>query len=214
MSGYDPMEELSVSLDSLERASSRRITVTPPPTDDFTTDIERPTADTESRSEPDVLSDEEGAGDVMEEEPATVALPTRRRGRGLAIRRPNGPMKAVTASLPAQLVDRVTELRLDAEVAGRSFKLTELFSAALLELPLKPTSVSALIDRYSAQLNFDRSSKDEGFLPERRLSTQITPDAAQRVATIVRAVYQDFGVKVSNKDLYAVALLNFLADRN
>ena len=71
-----------------------------------------------------------------------------------------------------------------------------------------------MIERYSPRFNFDRTTKDEGFLPEKRLSTQITPDAARHLAAVVRAVFQQYSVKLSNKDLYAIALLNELADRN
>ena len=47
MSGYEPMDELSASLDALDEAPKRRITVPPPPTDDFTEEIQRPTVDEE-----------------------------------------------------------------------------------------------------------------------------------------------------------------------
>lgn len=212
MSGYDPMEEFQASLESIDAEPRRRITVPPPPTDDFTVEIERPAVEEDAAAAEvdDAAVEQPRSIDV---EKATIALPTRGRGRGLAVRKPNGPMKSITASLPAHLVDRVTGLRLDAEVAGRSFKLTELFSSALLDLPSKPAAVAALIDRYSSQFNYDRTPRDEGFIEERRFSTQITPDAAQHVATVVRAVYQEYGSKLANKDLYAVALLSFLADR-
>lgn len=218
MTGYDPMEELGASLETIGEAPQRRVTVPPPPIDDFTAEVERPVeVEAGGESVEPVLDREQGASTSASARGAssvasTVSLPSRRRGRGLSIRRPNGPMKSITASLPAHLVDRVTALRLDADVEGRSFKLTELFSAALLELPAKPSAIAALVDRYSSQFNYERSARDEGFIEERRLSTQITPDAAKRVAAIVRAVYQDFGVKISNKDLYAVALLSLLAD--
>lgn len=214
MSGYDPMQEIQASLESMDEAPKRRITVAPPPTDDFTAETQRPhMGDTAAsgESEEDEMSQSRRAPDA---EAATIALPTRRRSQSLAVRTPNGPMKAITASLPAHLIDRVTGLRLDAEVAGRPFKLTELFSSALLELPLKPATIAAMVDRYASQFNYDRSPRDEGFIEEHRLSTQITPDAAQHVATVVRAVYQEFGIKLSNKDVYAVALLSFLADRS
>jgi hypothetical protein len=123
-------------------------------------------------------------------------------------------MKSITASLPEHLVDRVTALRLDAAVDGQPFKLTGLFSTALLGLPLKPSAISALVDRYGAQCNYDRTSADEDYLPEKRLSTQITADAARHVAAVVRATYQEYGVRISNKDLYAMALLNQLAARS
>ena len=123
-------------------------------------------------------------------------------------------MKQITASIPADVVERLTALRLDADVAGRGFKLTEFVSAALLALPSQPSRVAGLIERYSNQLNFELTSRDEGYLVEKRLSTQITPDAAQRVATIARDVYQSYGTKLSHKDIYAVALLNALATKS
>lgn len=211
MSGYDPMDEFQASLESMGDAPTRRITVPPPPTDDFTLEVERPVtedADVEETSVGEQIVEGSRPGPV---ETATIVLPARRRGQGLAVRKPNGPMKAITASLPGHLVDRITALRLDAEVAGRSFKLTELFSSALLDLPSKPAAIAALVDRYSSQFNYDRFPRDEGFIEERRLSTQITPDAAQHVATVVRAVYHEYGTKLANKDLYAVAVLSFLA---
>lgn len=216
MSGYDPMEELGKELDSLERSPRRKISVAPPPTDDFTAEVERPVQD--QSAEPPNSSDPgspESAGSPVasDHDVAVVALPTKRRRNGLATRSPNGPMKAVSVSLPAHIVERLTALRLDAEVAGHPLKLTEMVSTALLDLPLKPSAVAALVDRYSGSFNYDRSPRDVDFIEESRLSTQITPDAAQRVATIVRAVYQEYGSKLSNKDLYAVALLSFMAER-
>ena len=217
MSGYEPMDELSASLDALDEAPKRRITVPPPPTDDFTEEVQRPTVD-EEEAEDDKSGPVEGVDDglpvVADVVPTPRSAAVRGMRRGLAVRRPSGPMKAITASLPADVVDRLTQLRLDAEVEGKSFKLTEVVSAAVLSLPLRPSAVSSMIERYSAQFNFERTPKDEGFLPEKRLSTQITPDAARHLAAVVRAVYQQYSVKVSNKDLYAVALLAELADRD
>ena len=143
MSGYDPMEELGASLEALETPLKRRITIAPPPTDDFTVEIDRPSTAPESVDElpvaaPAITSARAGA-------PAS-----QRRGSGLVTRRPNGQMKSITASLPAHLVDRVTEMRLDAGVAGKSFKLTELLSTAVLDLPTKPTAVAAMVDRYAS----------------------------------------------------------------
>jgi hypothetical protein len=209
------MDELSASLEALDMTPKRRITVPPPPTDDYTEEISRPALDDENGAPDDVAPESESL-DVVADAPAPVVPRSgaaRPRGRGLAIRRPNGPMKAITASLPADIVDRLTQLRLDAEVEGKAFKLTEVVSAAVLSLPLKPSAVSGLIDRYSTQINYGRSTKDEGFLPEERLSTQITPDAARHLAAVVRAVYQQYSVKLSNKDLYAIALLEALANR-
>lgn len=214
MTSYDPMEELSRSLDSIDEKKDRRISVPPPPTDDFTAEIERPDVEADE-SDGDVAAPirTDGADSKVESERAEVALPLRRRGRGLAARAPGGSMKPISASLPAHLIQAITELRLDAEVAGRSFKLNEMLSGALLELPLKASAVSALVDRYSSQFNYGRTSRDDDFLDERRLSTQISPDAEQRVATIIRAVFQAYGVKLAKKDLYALAALNMLGQR-
>lgn len=212
MSGYDPMEELSTSLDSIEeKRKDRTISVPPPPIDDFTAEVERPASSDDRLDDAPV----EPSAEPVDVERATLALPSRSRGRGkgLAIRRPNGSMKAISADLPAHLVETVTELRLDADVEGRSFKLTELFSAALLDLPSKPSAVAALVDRYSSQFNYGRTSRDEGFLDETRFSTQITPDADKHVSTIVRAVYKEYGAKLARKDLYAIALLKAVAGR-
>jgi len=188
--------------------------VPPPPTDDFTEEIQRPEVNDEEDKSSPVEGVEDGLPVVADVVPRPTSAAARGLGRGLAVRRPNGPMKAITASLPADIVDRLTQLRLDAEVEGKSFKLTEVVSAAVLSLPLKPSAVSSMIERYSPRFNFDRTTKDEGFLPEKRLSTQITPDAARHLAAVVRAVFQQYSVKLSNKDLYAIALLNELADRN
>lgn len=201
MSGYEPMDELSSTLESLAPSPKRRITVPPPRSDDMPAAKPQRTTPTKSEARTDPP-------------PSAFSLPTRRRGTGLATRRPNGPMKSITASLPEHLVERVTALRLDADVDGTSFKLTELLSAALLELPLKPSAVAALVDRYSSQFNYELTSRDDGFVDEKRLSTQITPDAARRVAAVVRAVYQEYGIRLLNKDLYALALLSLLADRD
>lgn len=211
MSGYDPMEELGASLQSIDdKKKNRTISVPPPPTDDFTAEAVRPEADVEEAS-----ADVARAlpTDRSEVEQSVVAMPSHSRRVGLATRRPNGPMKAISADLPAHIVQSVTELRMDADVEGRSFKLTELLSAALLALPSKPSSVAALVDRYSAQFNYGRTSRDHDFLEETRLSTQITPDADKHLSTIVRSVYKEYGSKLSRKDLYAVALLNALAAR-
>ena len=210
MSSWNPMDELGDSLASIDAKKDRTISVPPPPTDDFTAEVERPDAPVETSEE----AGSEPAASSSEPEPV-IALPARSRGRGksrgLAIRRPIGPMKAISADLPAHLVETVTELRLDADVEGRPFKLTELMSASLLELPSRASQVAALCDRYAAQFNYGRMSRDDDFLEETRFSTQITPDADKHVSKIVRAVYKEYGAKMSRKDLYAVALLSALA---
>lgn len=210
MSGYDPMAELGASLEALEGKKERTVSVPPPPTDDFTEEVVRP--DVGNVADP-VAEPAATAPVPTVVERSGAPLPARSRRNGLASRRPNGPMKAISADLPAHLVQSVTELRMDADVEGRSFKLTEFFSRALLDLPAKASAVAALVDRYSAQFNYGRTSRDDDFLEETRFSTQITPDADKHVSRVVRAVYQQYGTKLSRKDLYAIALLTALASR-
>lgn len=230
MSGYEPMDELSATLDSLEHSQERRITVPPPtrPAEDDSAVAAKPTRDSHQRtSRVDAQAtptSPKSAGRTRAAAPRSTSAsgrasapastaPSQRALGGLGARRPTGPMKSITAALPEHVVDRVTSLRLDAAVDGQPFKLNELMSAALLGLPTKPSAVSALVDRYGAQCNYDRTSADDDFLSEKRLSTQITHDAARHVAAVVRAAYQEYGVRLSNKDLYAMALLKELSAR-
>lgn len=205
------MTELDAELEQ-SKTPSRTISVPPPPVDDFTTETARPTEEDDAGTTDVLESDDvEAASPVGSVEKATVALPRRRGSRALATRRSTGQMKPVTTYVPEHLMERITAQRLDADVAGIAFSLTDLFCDAVLALPSKPSKIAALIDRYGPHINFERRSGEPGFLDETRLSTRVSAEGYRHVASIIRAVHQEFGTRLSRKDLYAVALLQALA---
>ena len=78
--GFDPMDELSATLEALEPATQRRVKVAPPPVDDFTGALDRPEDDEATDAGEKALTPEEdtskgdtaGGSDPAEVEPAVV----------------------------------------------------------------------------------------------------------------------------------------------
>lgn len=208
MSGYDPAAEIAAALDEVVKpAAARTLQVAPPPP---------PAVSTPLLSSG--LVDEAGpkghadapAVDAARARGVAAARSPRRASSALSASAKSAPSRNTTTTVPAPLLERLQQLRLDREVAGRPLRVVDVFNRAVQALPSDPKELTAELDRRRSELNLDRRPGDDGFIPEARFATRVSSTTEHEVALRVRALYQYLGRRIDRQDLWALALVRLV----
>ena len=208
MSGYDPSEEIADALDEVTAPAGRSVRVAPPPPPAITVVATgasmQPTA---SVVAPPSRASLAAGGATASERPASRSG---RRTGPLLSQTPNEPGRGTTTMMPMPLLERLQQLRVDREVAGRPFRIVDAFNQALKALPSDPKELSNEFERLARQLNLGRRPIDEDFIPEGRFAVRILESAERDVAVRVQSLYRYLHRRIARKDIYAAALARLL----
>lgn len=152
------------------------------------------------------------ASDAPEETTGTTALSTKTKAATSqrTVKRSVEEKKMITTPLPLHLAEQLKERQLEAQVNGTRFNTTDVLTKAVLGLPENAAAVKKLLDRYESQTNYRKQRVDSGYHAEKTISTRIEAKASKKLAVAMKDIWSAHGEGVTLKDLYAVALLNYL----